>query len=278
MAIVLLKPTTPGRRGMTVNRPENLTKKKPEKSLLIKLDKHAGRDRFGRISIRHRGGGSQRKFRLMSTLEQGPGVKAKIIALEYDPNRSAHIALVQYENGIKAYILAAQNMKVDQTLTVGEEATQDIGNRLTLSKIERGIPIYDIALDPNKKGAMVRAAGTAAVIQAHEDNGRYVQLKLPSGEIRRVLSSCYASIGMVSNPHHNAISMGKAGRVRHLGRRPQVRGKAMNPHDHPHGGGEGQNSIGLKYPKTPWGKPALGLKTRRNKRTNKFIIKRKNDR
>ncbi|MCA9388392.1 50S ribosomal protein L2 [Candidatus Berkelbacteria bacterium] len=274
MAIIKRRPMTPGQRGMTVNK-QQLTKKAPEKSLTTKLKKHAGRDRFGRISIRHRGGGAKRKYRLISTLEQGPSTKAKIIALEYDPNRSANIALIEYENGVKAYILAANEMKTGQELMHGEKAKIESGNRMPIAKIPRGYPIYEIAIDPNKSGVMVRSAGTSATIMAVEDDGRYVQVKLPSGEIRRVLASCYASIGTVSNPDHGAVKIGKAGRKRHMGKRPQVRGKAMNPNDHPHGGGEGSQPIGMKHPKTPWGKPALGKKTRRNKRTDVFIVRRR---
>ncbi len=272
MAIVYRRPLTPGQRGMSYNR-QQLTKKRPEKSLTTVLKKHAGRDRFGTISIRHRGGGNRRKYRIISAFDQGPSLKATVVALEYDPNRSANIALIAYEGGQKAYILAAHELTVGQTIEAGPDAAIESGNRLPLGKIPRGYPIFDIALDPNKPGAMVKSAGTSAQIMAHEDDGRYAQVELPSGEIRRVLATAHATIGTVSNPEHAAVSYGKAGRTRHMGRRPQVRGKAMNPNDHPHGGGEGKNSIGLKYPKTPWGKHALGKKTRRNKRSNVFIVR-----
>lgn len=272
MPIVFRRPLTPGQRGMSHNR-QALAKKRPEKSLTVVLNKHAGRDRFGKISIRHRGGGNRRKYRLISSLEQGPSKTATVMALEYDPNRSANIALIAYEDGQKAYILAAHELTVDQVISSGETAAVESGNRLPLGKIPRGYPIFDIALDPNRGGVMVKSAGTSAHIMAHEDDGRYAQVELPSGEIRRVLTTAHATIGTVSNPEHSKVSYGKAGRVRHLGRRPQVRGKAMNPNDHPHGGGEGKNSIGLKYPKTPWGKHALGKKTRRNKRSNVFILR-----
>lgn len=271
MAIIYRKPVTPGQRGMSVNR-QSLAKKRPEKSLTQRLKKHAGRDRFGHISIRHRGGGNKRMYRLMSTLERGASATATILAIEYDPNRSANIALVQYSDGSKAYILAGTSMLEGQTLAAGSDAPVREGNRLPLQKIPRGFAIFDIALDPNRKGQMVRSAGSSAVITAHEDDGRYAQVKLPSGEVRRILSSCYATIGTVSNTEHSSVAIGKAGRMRHMGWRPQVLGKSMNPNDHPHGGGEGHTSIGMKHPKTPWGKPALGYKTRRNKRSNVFIV------
>lgn len=271
MPIVYRKPTTPGQRGMSINK-QVLDKKRPEKSLTESLRKHAGRDRFGHISIRHRGGGNKRKYRIISALERGSSATATILAVEYDPNRSANIALIAYEDGTKAYIVAGASMKSGQTIASGPEAEVREGNRLPLGKIPRGFEIFDIALDPNRKGQIVRSAGSSAVITAHEDDGRYVQIKLPSNEVRRVLTTAHATIGTVSNPEHSSVTIGKAGRMRHMGWRPQVRGKAMNPNDHPHGGGEGANSIGMKYPKTPWGKHALGTKTRRNKRSNVFIV------
>ena len=271
MAIVFRKPTTPGQRNISYNR-QDLARKKPEKALTTTLKKHAGRDRFGHISIRHRGGGNKRKYRIISALEKGPSASAEILALEYDPNRSANIALIRYETGTKAYILAASEMTTGQTVRAGVTAPLVAGNRLPMSAIPRGFAIHDIALDPNRAGQIVRSAGSSAVIMAQEDDGRYAQVKLPYGEIRRVLATCYATIGTVSNPDHGAVRYGKAGRIRHLGRRPQVLGKSMNPNDHPHGGGEGHTSIGLVHPKTPWGKPALGVKTRRSKRTDVFIV------
>lgn len=275
MAIIKRKPVTPGQRGMTVNRQKGLSKNRPIKALTQTLKRHSGRDRFGRISIRHRGGGAKRIYRVISSLEKGQGSMAEIVAIEYDPNRSANIALVKYENNENAYILASSEMKVGQKLEFGDNAPVEPGNRIPLKKILRGIAIYDIALAPERSGQMVKSAGSSAVVTAHEDDGRYVQIKLPSGEIRRVISTAYASIGTVSNPDHNKVVIGKAGRKRYMGWRPSVRGKAMNPDDHPHGGGEGSSPIGLKHPKTPWGKPALGYKTRKNKRTDKFIIKRR---
>ncbi len=271
MPIIYRKPTTPGQRGLSVNR-QALTKKRPEKSLTTTLRKHSGRDRFGQISIRHRGGGNKRIYRVMSSLERGSSPDATVLAIEYDPNRSANIALVQYADGSRAYILAGQSMQEGMHLSGGADAPIREGNRLPLGKIPRGFAIFDIALDPNRMGQMVKSAGASAVITAHEDDGRYAQVKLPSGEVRRILASCYATIGSVSNPEHSAVTIGKAGRMRHMGWRPQVLGKSMNPNDHPHGGGEGHTSIGLKHPKTPWGKPALGHKTRRNKRSNVFIV------
>ncbi|MBI4032198.1 50S ribosomal protein L2 [Candidatus Berkelbacteria bacterium] len=272
MAIVHRRPTTPGQRQYSVNKRPELAKKRPEKALTETLLRHAGRDRFGRISIRHRGGGNRRKYRIISTLEQGTGPRATILAFEYDPNRSAHIALVQYDNGTKAYILAAREMTVGQVLEWGSNAALEPGNRLPLANIPRGFTIYEIALDPHRKGQLVRTAGASAVLVSHEDDGRYAQVRLPSGEVRRILTSAYASLGTVSNPDHASVSIGKAGRKRHMGWRPTVRGSAMNPNDHPHGGGEGKAPIGMPGPKTPWGKPALGKKTRRNKRTNVFIV------
>lgn len=271
MTIVYRKPVTPGQRGMSVNK-QTLTKKRPEKALTTTLHKHSGRDRFGHISIRHRGGGNQRKYRVLSSLERGTSPSATVLAIEYDPNRSANIALVQYDDNSKAYILAGASMTEGTRLQAGADAPVRDGNRLTLGRIPRGFAIFDIALDPNRMGQMVRSAGSSAVIVAHEDDGKYAHVKLPSGEIRRILTNCYATIGSVSNPEHSAVTIGKAGRMRHMGFRPQVLGKSMNPNDHPHGGGEGHTSIGLKHPKTPWGKPALGYKTRRTKRTNVFIL------
>ncbi|MBI4022626.1 50S ribosomal protein L2 [Candidatus Berkelbacteria bacterium] len=276
MPIHYRRPLTPGQRGLSVNR-QALTKKRPEKSLTVPLKKHAGRDRFGKISIRHRGGGNKRKFRIISSLERGPSLTATVTALEYDPNRSANIALITYEDGSKAYILASHQMQPGQTLTHGQGAAPEPGNRLPLGKIPRGFTIYDIALDPNRTGQIVRSAGGSATVVAHEDDGRFAQVKLPSGEVRRILTTAYASIGIVSNPEHSSVTLGKAGRVRHMGRRPQVLGKSMNPNDHPHGGGEGHSPIGLKHPKTPWGKPALGKKTRRNRRSTVFIVRSRHE-
>lgn len=270
--IRLIRPTTSGQRKMSYPSFLEITKKSPEKSLIISLKKHAGRDKNGKISIRHRGGGAKRMYRLIdfSGLKQ-VGKTAEIKAIEYDPNRSARIALIEFENGKKAYVLAAQDMQVGNSIVTDANASLTSGNRLPLSGIPTGTPIFNIELTPGKGGQIVRSAGTSAVILAKE--GNYVTVRLPSGEMRLIHATCMATVGTVSNPGHNAVRLAKAGRVRHLGRRPQVRGKAMNPIDHPHGGGEGQSPIGLKHPKTPTGKPALGYKTRRRKLSNQFIVR-----
>lgn len=273
-AVRLVKPTTSSRRKMSYLTYNEVTKKSPEKSLVIRLKKHAGRDALGHISIRHRGGGAKRKYRLIdfSGLKDF-GKVATVTAVEYDPNRSAYIALIGFEEGKKAYIIAPQNIKVGDIIKTDKTAPITTGNRLPLGEIPTGTPIYNIEITPGKGGQLVRAAGTAATILAKE--GKYAQVRLPSGEVRLIHLSAFATIGEVSNPAHNTIRLAKAGRVRHMGRRPQVRGKAMNPNDHPHGGGEGLASIGLKHPKTPTGKPALGYRTRRNKLTAKFIVRRR---
>jgi large subunit ribosomal protein L2 len=251
-----------------------VTKAKPEKSLTIALKKHAGRDKFGRISIRHRGGGAKRKYRIidfsgLSSLKE----KYTVQVIEYDPNRSAYIALIQSDSGRKVYVIAPQKLVIGAVLTTDREAPLKTGNRMSLGAIPTGTPIYNIELTPGKGGQLARSAGTSATILAKE--GNYVQVRLPSGEVRMIHTNAYATIGEVSNPAHNTTRLAKAGRVRHMGRRPVVRGKAMNPVDHPHGGGEGVSPIGLKHPKTPTGRPALGYKTRRNKRTDAFIIRRR---
>ncbi len=268
----VVRPTTSGRRKMSFPTFEEITKKSPEKSLTIPLKKHAGRDNNGRISVRHRGGGARRMYRLVdfSSLRHF-GQTATVKAIEYDPNRSARIALVEYENGKKAYILAPKGLEVGKTLKTDTTAGIATGNRMPLANIPTGTPIHNIELMPGKGGQMVRSAGTSATILAKE--GNYANVRMPSGEVRLVHLTCFATIGEVSNEGHNAIRLAKAGRVRHLGRRPQVRGKAMNPVDHPHGGGEGNSSIGLKHPKTPTGRPALGYKTRRRKLSNQFIVR-----
>lgn len=272
--IRLVKPTTSGQRKMSYLTYSEITKKSPEKSLTIPLKKHAGRDKTGRISVRHRGGGAKRMYRLIdfSGLKQ-KGLAATVLAIEYDPNRSAHIALIQYEGGKKAYMIAPAGIKVGATIRTAEDANLAVGNRLPLSAIPTGTPIHNIELIPGKGGQMVRSAGASATIIAKE--GTYAHVRLPSGEVRLVHQKSYATIGEVSNSAHNTIRIAKAGRTRHMGRRPTVRGKAMNPVDHPHGGGEGSTSIGLKYPKTRQGRPALGYRTRNNKRTNKFIVRRR---
>ena len=270
MAIKVYKKNNAGRRKMSVVKPDNLTNKDPEKSLLKIINKKAGRS-HGKISVRHRGGGFKRKYRLVDFKMTKRDIPGKVIAIEKDPNRSALIALLVDADGEKRYIIATQNMKVGDNLITGEKVSIKEGNRMPLKSIPIGTVVCNIEMIPAKGGQIVRSAGSSAILQAI-DNGM-AQLKMPSTEIRLVREDCYATIGQVSNSEHNIYRIGKAGRKRHMGRRPKVRGSAMNPVDHPHGGGEGRQPIGLKYPKTPWGKPALGVKTRKKKnRSNKYII------
>ncbi len=274
MALKLRKPTSPARRHMTVADFSEITKKKPTKSLVVRLKKHAGRDDSGRISIRHRGGGNKRKYRMIDfSMNDRMGDVAKVVAIEYDPNRSARIALIEFANAERRYILAPQGLEVGASVVSAESAEAQVGNRMPLSAIPTGIPIHNIEMEPGRGGKMVRSAGQSAILLAKE--GDYGLIRLPSGEMRRIHIRSFASIGAVSFPEHNAIHYAKAGRRRHMGWRPTVRGKAMNVHEHPHGGGEARSSIGMKHPKTPWGKPALGVKTRRNKRSDRFIVKRR---
>ncbi len=271
--IKFYKPTTSGRRKMTVTDYSVLTTEKTVKKLTRPLKKKSGRDQTGQISVRHQGGGAKRKYRVLISIDKKLNMPAKVETLEYDPNRSAFINLVTFEDKTKAYILAPEGLKVGDIITSGEVDIQK-GNRLQLSKIPNGVAIYDIELQPGQGGKMVRSAGSSATIVAKE--GRFVQIKLPSGEIRKINKNCFASLGQVSNITHSAQRIGKAGRVRHMGIRPSVRGKAMSPAAHPHGGGEGVNPIGLKYPKTPWGKHALGVRTRKkNKYSCKMIVRRR---
>lgn len=266
------KPTNHARRKMSVTDYSLLTKKKPEKSLITTHKMSFGRDRTGQISVRHQGGGEKRKYRLVGSLQKD--TKAKVEHLEYDPFRTSLIALVKYESGKRAYILAWEGMKIGQEVIAEEKAEIKPGNRLKLKNIPNGIGIFDIEIQPGQGGKLIRSAGTAATIVAKE--GDSVHLKMPSGEIRKISAKCFASIGQVSNITHSAQRIGKAGRKRHMGIRPSVRGKAMHPDAHPHGGGEGVNPIGLKYPKTPWGKHALGVRTRKkNKYSDKMIVKRR---
>ncbi|MBH51685.1 MAG: 50S ribosomal protein L2 [Chloroflexi bacterium] len=274
MGLKTFKPITAGMRKLV--RPDfaEITRDYPEKSLIRSLKKRGGRNSQGRMTVRHRGGGHKRRYRVINFRRQDKaGVEGNVVSVEYDPNRSARIALVEYTDGDKRYILCPIGLKVDDGIMAGPEADVKPGNARPLSAMPLGTMIHNIELQPGKGGQIVRSAGVAAQVMAKEE--RYTQLRLPSGEIRRVLSQCYATIGQVGNSEHQATSFGKAGRVRWLGRRPQVRGKVMNPNDHPHGGGEARNSIGLKYPKTKWGKHALGVKTRRNKKSNKFIVRRR---
>ena len=275
MAIKHYKPTTNGRRGMTVMDYSGLSKVAPEKSLLDVIKKHAGRNSYGRITVRHHGGGNRIKYRIIDFKRDKIGVPATVMTLEYDPNRSAFIALVQYEDGEKRYIIAPQDLKVGDKIVSGPDADIKPGNVLPLSAIPVGTIIHNIELYPGKGAQLVRSAGAFAQLMAKE-NGT-AQVRLPSGEVRIVRLECKATIGQVGNLEHETIKLGKAGKTRHRGIRPTVRGSVMNPCDHPHGGGEGKSPIGRPGPVTPWGKPALGYKTRNKKaRTNKFIIKRRN--
>ena len=276
MAIKTYKPTTPSRRHMTVSAFEGIDKKaKPERSLIENLKKHAGRNSYGRITVRHRGGGNKRKYRIIDFKRQKDGVEATVIRLEYDPNRSANIALIQYTDGEKAYILAPVGLKPGHKIVSGPEADILPGNCLPIANIPVGEMIHNIELYPGKGAQLVRAAGVAAQLMAKE-NGM-AQVRLPSGEVRYIRENCKATIGQVGNTDHANIQIGKAGRKRHMGWRPTVRGSVMNPNDHPHGGGEGKSPVGRPGPVTPWGKPALGYKTRKTKnRTDKFIVKRRN--
>ncbi len=269
----IYKPTTPGRRGMTRVDTSELTKKKPEKGLISTLKKRGGRNIQGRITSRHKGGGVKKMYRHIDFKREKIDVPAKVIALEYDPNRSAFIALLEYQDKEKRYILAPQKMKVDDEVITSEKTELKPGNRMRLKNIPIGTLVYNVELEPNKGGIAVRGAGVGAKVLAHE--GKYTHLVMPSSETRKVPQECFASVGLVSNPEHRYVRIGKAGRSRLKGKRPRVRGTAMNPVDHPHGGGEGRTGIGMKHPKTPWGKPALGVKTRKKRWTKKLIIKRR---
>ena len=271
----IYKPTTPSRRGMTGIDFSQLTKnKKPEKSLLKYVRRDVGRSSSGRISVRHKGGGVKQLYRIIEFSQTKMNLPAKVTALEYDPNRTAFIALIEYADGTKQYVIAPQNLKVGQEVIFSESSPLISGNRTKLKSIPVGTAVYNIELEPGKGGKIVRSAGSSAQVLAHD--GNHVNLKMPSSEIRQFLGECFASIGMVSNPENRFYRVGKAGKNRHRGIRPTVRGSAMNPVDHPHGGGEGRQPIGLKQPKTPWGKPALGVKTRNVKKwSNKLIISRR---
>lgn len=274
MGIKTYKPYTPSRRQMSGSDFSEITKKAPEKSLVVSLQKNSGRNNQGKITVRHRGGGSRRKYRLVDFKRKKDGIQANVLAIEYDPNRTANIALICYADGEKSYILAPAGLKVGMKIMNGPEAEVRLGNCLPLSEIPVGTLIHNIELYPGKGGQMVRSAGNSAQLMAKE--GKYATLRLPSGEMRMVPVVCRATIGTVGNADHNLINIGKAGRKRHMGIRPTVRGSVMNPNDHPHGGGEGKTGIGRPGPCTPWGKPALGLKTRKkNKQSNKLIVRRR---
>lgn len=277
MGIKTYRPYTPSRRQMTGSDFAEITKTTPEKSLLAPRSRQAGRNNQGKITVRHRGGGAKRKYRLVDFKRRKDNIQATVIGIEYDPNRTANIALICYEDGEKAYILAPEGLKDGMKIMNGPEAEVKIGNCLPLSEIPVGTQIHNIELYPGKGGQLVRSAGNSAQLMAKE--GKYATLRLPSGEMRMVPIICRASVGVVGNGDHSLINVGKAGRKRHMGIRPTVRGSVMNPNDHPHGGGEGKTGIGRPGPCTPWGKPALGLKTRKkNKASNKLIVRRRDGR
>ncbi len=273
MGIKIFKPTSPGRRNMTGLTYSEITKTKPEKKLTAPLKKKGGRNNTGRLTVRHRGGGVKRKYRIIDFKRNKFGIPGKVASIEYDPNRSANIALISYADGEKRYIIAPVGLKLGDEIMSGETAEIRVGNALQLKDMPTGTTIHNIELQPGRGGQMVRSAGNQAELMAKE--GDYALIRLPSKEIRRVRTACMATIGQIGNVDHNGVTIGKAGRKRLMGWRPVVRGSAMNPVDHPHGGGEGRAPIGMPGPKTPWGKPARGVKTRRNKRTDNMIVRRK---
>ena len=275
MAIKKYKPTSPARRFMTVSAYEEITSTTPERSLLVSLNKSGGRNSMGRITVRHIGGGNRNKYRIIDYKRNKDGIPAKVASIEYDPNRSANIALLHYADGEKKYILAPLGLNVGDVLESGEHADIKVGNALPLSAIPVGTMIHNIELQPGNGGIIARAAGNAAQLMAKE--GKYAIVRMPSGEMRYVLINCRATVGQVGNLDHEIVRVGKAGKTRHMGVRPTVRGVVMNPNDHPHGGGEGKSPIGRPGPCTPWGKPALGYKTRNTKKaSDKLIVKRRN--
>ncbi len=276
MPVKKYKPTSPGRRDMTGATFEEITKSKPERSLLRPKKQRAGRNNQGRITVRHRGGGHRRRLRIVDFKRKKHDIPAKVAAIEYDPNRSARLALLNYADGEKAYIIAPLGLQVGDRVSSGPQAEIRPGNSLPLSIIPLGTQIHNIELQEGRGGQLVRSAGTSAQLLGKE--GAYAAVRLPSGEVRRIRLTCYATIGEVGNPDHGNIKLGKAGRKRHIGFRPAVRGSAMSPRDHPHGGGEGRSPIGMPSPKSPWGKPTLGKKTRRNKSTEKYIIRHRSKR
>ena len=276
MGIKKYNPTTPGLRGMTVSTFEEITSTTPEKSLTVTLKKHSGRNSRGKITVRHRGGGYRPKYRILDFKRNKDGIPGTVATIEYDPNRSANIALINYADGEKRYIIAPNKLTVGTVIESGADADIKIGNALPLANIPVGTVIHNVELKPGKGGQMVRSAGNGAQLMAKE--GNFAQVRLPSGEVRKVRIECRATIGEVGNIDHQNIQIGKAGRKRHMGIRPTVRGSVMNPNDHPHGGGEGKAGIGRVSPVTPWGKPALGYKTRKKKKaSDKYIVKRRNE-
>ncbi len=275
MGIRVYKPTSNGRRNMSVSTYEEITTTTPEKSLLAPIKSKGGRNNTGKITVRHQGGGVKRKYRVIDFKRNKDGIPARVASIEYDPNRSANIALLVYADGAKTYILAPKGLVVGQTVISGEGADIKVGNTLVISQIPVGTLIHNIELHPGKGGQLVRSAGTSAQILGREE--KYVLVRLSSGEVRKILGTCHATIGVVGNEEHELVRIGKAGRARHMGLRPEVRGSVMNPNDHPHGGGEGKAPIGRKAPLTPWGKKALGVKTRDSKKSsNKLIVRRRN--
>jgi len=271
MSVKVYKPTSPGRRGMTGLTFDEITKTKPEKSLLISKSKKAGRNTHGRITVRHRGGGSRQMVRVVDFKRQKQGIPATVKAIEYDPNRSARLALLSYADGEKSYIIAPQGLKVGDVVLSGKDAEIRPGNCLPIANIPMGTMIHNVEMAEGRGAQLVRSAGTAAQLLAKE--GEYAQLRMPSGEVRLIRQTCFACVGQVGNLEHSQVKLGKAGRKRHKGIRPAVRGSAMSPRDHPHGGGEGRTPIGMPGPKSPWGKPTLGYKTRKNKDTEKYIVR-----
>ncbi len=273
MAVKKYKPTTPGQRGMTGYTFEEITKSTPERSLLRPLRKSGGRNMYGRVTVRHRGGGSRRHIRIVDYKREKHGIPARVAAIEYDPNRTARLALLNYVDGEKRYIIAPLDLKVGDTVVAGPSAEIRPGNSLPIANIPIGTMVHNLELKIGRGGQLVRAAGGAAQLLAKE--GDFAQVRMPSGEVRLIRQECYATIGQVGNLDHSNVKLGKAGRKRHLGVRPTVRGTAMSPRDHPHGGGEGRQPIGMPGPKSPWGKPTLGYKTRRNKKTEQYIVRRR---
>ena len=273
MAVKKYKPTTPGQRGMTSYTFEEITRSKPERSLTVPRRRHGGRNAYGRVTVRHRGGGHRRQIRILDYRREKHGITAVVASVEYDPNRTARVALLQYADGEKRYILAPVDLKVGDTLMSGPNAEIRAGNCLPIASIPVGTLIHNIELKSGRGGQIVRAAGGSAQLLGKE--GNFAQVRLPSGEVRLVHQVCYATIGTIGNLDHSNVKLGKAGRNRHKGIRPTVRGSAMSPRDHPHGGGEGRQPIGLPGPKSPWGKPTLGYKTRRNKKSDQYIVRRR---
>ena len=273
MAVKVYKPTTPGLRGMTGYTFEEITKSEPERSLVQSPRKNAGRNALGRITVRHRGGGNRRLIRVVDYKRDKLDITARVAAIEYDPNRTSRLALLYYVDGEKRYMIAPVGLKVGDTVISGAQAEIRVGNALPLSSIPVGTNIHNIELQPGKGGQLVRSAGGSAQLLAKE--GEYAQVRMPSGEVRLIRQVCYATIGQIGNTEHSNVKLGKAGRKRHMGIRPTVRGTAMSPRDHPHGGGEGRQPTGMPSPKSPWGKPTRGYRTRRNKRSDQFIVRRR---